>query len=57
MEKDYQKVWDECLSFISDNLVGKESEKAFATWFKPIVPVKLDGNTLTIQVPSPFFYE
>jgi chromosomal replication initiator protein len=57
MEKDYQKVWDECLTFISDNLVGKESEKAFATWFKPIVPVKLDGNTLTIQVPSPFFYE
>ena len=57
MEKDYQRVWAECLGFIKDNLPGKENEKVFSTWFEPIVPVKLDGNTLIIQVPSPFFYE
>lgn len=57
MEKDYQQVWDECLGFIHDNLAGKENEKVFSTWFEPIVPVKLDGCTLIIQVPSQFFYE
>lgn len=57
MEKDYQRVWDECLSFIKDNLAGKENEKAFNTWFEPIVPVNLEGSKLTIQVPSQFFYE
>ena len=56
-EKTYKTVWDECLAFIKDNLVGKENEKAFSTWFEPIVPVKLEGATLTIQVPSQFFYE
>ena len=56
-EKDYQSVWDACLAFIKDNLPGRENEKVFDTWFKPIVPVKLDGGTLIIQVPSPFFYE
>lgn len=57
MEKDYQRVWEECLSFIKDNLAGKENEKVFSTWFEPIVPVNLDGSTLIIQVPSQFFYE
>lgn len=32
-------------------------EAAFNTWFKPIVPLKYEGNVLTIQVPSQFFYE
>ena len=57
MEQEYQRVWGKCLDFIRDNLTGKEGEKAFTTWFKPIVPVKLDGTTLIIQVPSQFFYE
>ena len=57
MEQEYQRAWNECLGFIRDNLTGKEGENAFTTWFKPIVPVKLDGNTLIIQVPSQFFYE
>ncbi|MFC2104396.1 chromosomal replication initiator protein DnaA [Bacteroidota bacterium] len=30
---------------------------SFRTWFEPIVPIKLEENVLTIQVPSPFFYE
>ncbi|HKL37300.1 MAG TPA: chromosomal replication initiator protein DnaA, partial [Bacteroidales bacterium] len=30
---------------------------SYRTWFEPIVPLKLENNVLTIQVPSPFFYE
>ena len=30
---------------------------SFRTWFEPIVPLRLEKNVLTIQVPSPFFYE
>ena len=32
-------------------------EENFNTWFKPIVPLRVDGDVLTIQVPSQFFYE
>ena len=46
-------VWNNCLSFIKENI----SDQSFKTWFKPIVPLKLDNNVLTIQVPSQFFYE
>ncbi len=31
--------------------------QAFKTWFEPIKPIKLDGNVLSVQVPSKFFYE
>ena len=53
MHSDSSTVWDNCLSYIRDNI----SEQSFKTWFVPIVPVKLDSNVLTIQVPSQFFYE
>jgi len=53
MYKDFQDVWDNCLKVIKDNL----SPISFKTWFEPIVPLMLDNNVLTIQVPSPFFYE
>jgi chromosomal replication initiator protein len=33
------------------------SSQSYATWFAPIVPLKFQNNTLTIQVPSQFFYE
>ena len=46
-------VWDNCLSFIKDNI----QSQAFKTWFLPIKPVKLNGNVLSIEVPSKFFYE
>lgn len=46
-------VWDACLKVIKDNL----PLQAFRTWFEPIIPVKLENNILTIQVPSHFFYE
>lgn len=53
--QNYKMVWAECLEMIKDNL-GSDP-KVFDTWFKPIVPVDLDGSTLIVQVPSMFFYE
>jgi len=32
-------------------------EQSFKTWFAPIKPIKLTDNVLTIEVPTPFFYE
>jgi chromosomal replication initiator protein len=49
----HQTVWNNCLKVIRDNVPSV----SFRTWFEPIVPVKLEKNILTIQVPSPFFYE
>jgi chromosomal replication initiator protein len=53
MSKNHESVWNACLTIIRDNLPLAQ----FKTWFSPIVPVKLDGSILTIQVPSHFFYE
>ncbi len=53
MHSDCKPVWDRCLQLIQQQI----SEQSFATWFKPIVPKKLEGTILTIQVPSQFFYE
>lgn len=49
----YKEVWTNCLKIIKDNVPAV----SYQTWFEPIVPVRLDSNILTIQVPSPFFYE
>ena len=46
-------MWNNCLEFIKDNI----QEQAYKTWFEPILPVKLDDNILSVQVPSKFFYE
>jgi chromosomal replication initiator protein len=53
MEKNHIQVWDNCLSFIRDNV----NVQGYKTWFEPIVPLKLVDHILTIQVPSQFFYE
>ncbi len=54
MESKQQEVyWDECLEIIKDNV----NHQTFNTWFKPIKPIGMKGNTLIIQVPSQFFYE
>ncbi len=51
--RDAKSVWQECLKIIREYV----PEQSFKTWFEPIVPARLSGNTLTIQVPSEFFYE
>jgi chromosomal replication initiator protein len=49
----HQEVWNNCLKIIKDN-VNEESYKAL---FEKITPLQLEGNTLTLQVPSHFIYE
>ena len=53
MSKSAISVWDNCLTFVKDNI----SDQAYKTWFQPINAVKLNDNALSIQVPSKFFYE
>jgi len=53
MKNDHSKTWEKCLEIIKDNV----PYISYRTWFEPIVPIKLESNVLTIQVPSPFFYE
>ncbi len=53
MKKSHSEVWNNCLQIIKDNI----NYQSFKTWFEPIIPVKLEDNILTIQVPSQFFYE
>ncbi len=52
-KKKHVEVWENCLKVIKDNI----PLQSYKTWFEPIVPLKLDNNVLTIQVPSQFFYE
>lgn len=49
----HQEVWSNCLKVIKDN-VAEESYKAL---FEKIVPLRLEGTTLILQVPSHFIYE
>lgn len=53
MNKSHDEVWNNCLGIIRDIIPSA----SFKTWFEPIVPLRLEKNILTIQVPSPFFYE
>ncbi len=53
MQREVQIVWNNCLRVIQEIV----PEPSFKTWFEPIVPLRLHGKVLTIQVPSEFFYE
>ncbi|MBP6062355.1 MULTISPECIES: chromosomal replication initiator protein DnaA [Bacteroides] len=53
IETNHVGLWNRCLQVIRDNV----PETTFNTWFVPIVPLKYEDNTLTVQVPSQFFYE
>lgn len=53
MDTNHEQVWKNCLQIIKDNVPAA----SFNTWFRPIVPLRMDEKILTIQVPSPFFYE
>ena len=52
-EQSAAAAWEKPLEFIK----GKINTQAFRTWFAPIKPVKLEGNVLTVQVPSQFFVD
>ena len=49
----HQKIWDNCLRLIKDNLPF-ETYKAF---FEPIKAVSVKQNIITLEVPTMFFYE
>jgi chromosomal replication initiator protein len=53
MNNTADSVWKNCLSFIKDNI----QPQAYKTWFEPILAIKLTDLSLSIQVPSKFFYE
>jgi chromosomal replication initiator protein len=53
MQPEVKELWCKCLEIIKSDL----SDQSYTTWFAPIVPLKFSNNTLTIQVPSQFFYE
>jgi chromosomal replication initiator protein len=46
-------AWNQCLSIIKDSI----NPQSYVTWFKPIKPKSLEGQNLTLAVPSQFFYE
>ena len=46
-------VWDNCLRIIEQIVEPQQ----YATWFRPVRPVSLDGSRLTIEVPSDYFRE
>jgi chromosomal replication initiator protein len=48
-----RSAWNQCLQIIRNQV----DEKSFSTWFEPIVPLSLQGQQLTIEVPSQYFYE
>jgi chromosomal replication initiator protein len=48
-----ERVWSACL----DQIKERVNSQSFKTWFEPIVPQQLDAGTLTVQVPSQFFYD
>ena len=55
MKEGPKALWDNTLALISSNV----SEKAYNTWFKPIVFESYNPSTLTlvVQIPSTFVYE
>jgi hypothetical protein len=50
---DAATVWEQCLQKIQ----GKVTSLSYKTWFQPILPLKLSGKEITVQVPSQFFYD
>jgi chromosomal replication initiator protein len=53
MQNTCTTVWNNSLQTIKANIPNQ----SYRTWFEPISALKLEGNVLTVQVPSLFFYE
>ena len=53
MDQTATKLWGECLDIIKSRV----PDQTYETWFKPIKPVHVEGEKLTVEVPSEFFYE
>lgn len=53
LEARHISVWNDCLKII-ENILDPQQ---FSTWFRPIVPLKIEDSALTLEVPSHFFCE
>ena len=53
MEKNHIQLWEECLKIFADNL----PQQQFDTWFRPVTSLSLEGDSLTLSVPTAFFVE
>ncbi|MDE6578363.1 MAG: chromosomal replication initiator protein DnaA [Muribaculaceae bacterium] len=53
MTEDYKIKWNRCLDIIRDNIGDTKT----VTWFLPAKPLSFQDNTLTLGIPSNFFYE
>ena len=53
MTNAFEKIWENCLKVIKDNI----SWQSYKTWFEPIRPISFENNVLVLEVPSQFFYE
>ena len=49
----HQKIWNNCLRVIKDNL----KNETYQAFFEPIKPISVKQNVLTLEVPTQFFYE
>jgi chromosomal replication initiator protein len=52
-ETNASTIWAACLQSIKP----KVKPLSFRTWFEPIIAQSIDGDLLTIEVPSSYFYE
>ena len=48
------RLWEQVLSSVKSRL---ESEQAFVTWFKPIVPRGIGAQVVELEVPNSFFMD
>ena len=53
MKKNHEKIWNNCLNTIKENIPSN----SFKLWFEPIVPLKFKNNILTVEIASRLFLE
>ena len=50
MASDIKEIWKEALRLLQEEMTSV----SFSTWIEPIIPVSLENNVLTLEVPSEF---
>lgn len=53
MPESVEEIWNKCLESIGQHV----SKSNYDTWFAPIKAIKLEGQVLTIEVPTRYFME
>lgn len=53
LTEEFKNNWTRCLDLIRSNV----GEERFNTWFACAKPVAFDGERITLQLPSMFFYQ